>query len=467
MLKNGSSETTAPRPRACWRRPSWPPWGAPAQEVTGVLGSPSATDHARRIAAAAARPEVRRRDQGARLGVDALVGAAGRAAQGRAERAADHDRRRRLRRALDLRRGDPDADARRARGGGAALHQLPLDLALLADAGGADHRPQPPFGGVRRRGRDRDRLPGLRLDHPRSRRATIGTILRENGYATSWFGKDHNTPFYQASQAGPFDQWPNGMGFEYFYGFVGGDASQWQPNLFRNTTAIYPFRGQSRLEPDHGDGRRGDRPHAAAEGGRAGQAVLRLLRSGRHPCAAPPDAGMDQEDQRHAPVRRRLEQAARHHVRQPEAPRGHARERRADALAGQPAGVGHAERGGEDALPPAGGRLRRLHGLHRPRDRPRRPGRRGHGRARQHADHLHRRRQRRERGGHAERHAERVHHLQRRRGAGEGPDALVSVLGLGADLPAFRRRLGLGHGHAVQMGEAGRLALRRHRARAW
>ena len=74
-------------------------------------------------------------------------------------------------------------------------------------------------------------------------KGTIGTILKANGYATSWFGKDHNTPFYQSSQAGPFDQWPNGMGFDYFYGFVGGDASQWQPNLFRNTTAIYPFQG--------------------------------------------------------------------------------------------------------------------------------------------------------------------------------------------------------------------------------
>jgi len=72
---------------------------------------------------------------------------------------------------------------------------------------------------------------------------TIGTILKQNGYATSWFGKNHNTPFYLASQAGPFDQWPIGMGFEYFYGFVGGDTSQWQPNLFRNTTAIYPFQG--------------------------------------------------------------------------------------------------------------------------------------------------------------------------------------------------------------------------------
>ncbi len=74
--------------------------------------------------------------------------------------------------------------------------------------------------------------------------ATIGEILRQNGYSTSWFGKDHNTPTFQASQLGPFNQWPAGMGFDYFYGFVGGDTSQWQPNLFRNTTAIYPYVGQ-------------------------------------------------------------------------------------------------------------------------------------------------------------------------------------------------------------------------------
>jgi arylsulfatase len=72
---------------------------------------------------------------------------------------------------------------------------------------------------------------------------TIGQILLQNGYATSWFGKDHNTPSFVASQAGPFDQWPIGMGFEYFYGFVGGDANQWAPNLFRNTTPIYPYEG--------------------------------------------------------------------------------------------------------------------------------------------------------------------------------------------------------------------------------
>ena len=75
-------------------------------------------------------------------------------------------------------------------------------------------------------------------------KATIGRMLLDNGYATSWFGKDHNVPAFAASQVGPFDQWPSGMGFEYFYGFVGGDANQWQPNLFRNTTQIYPFQGK-------------------------------------------------------------------------------------------------------------------------------------------------------------------------------------------------------------------------------
>jgi len=74
--------------------------------------------------------------------------------------------------------------------------------------------------------------------------ATIGTILRDNGYATSWFGKDHNTPAFQYSAAGPFDQWPVGMGFQYFYGFLGGETDQWTPYLFRNTTQVFPWIGK-------------------------------------------------------------------------------------------------------------------------------------------------------------------------------------------------------------------------------
>src|SRR5271169_4811660 len=73
--------------------------------------------------------------------------------------------------------------------------------------------------------------------------ATIGEILKENGYATSWFGKNHNTPTYQYSTAGPFDQWPSGMGFEYFYGFMGGETDQWEPYLFRDHTQIFPWIG--------------------------------------------------------------------------------------------------------------------------------------------------------------------------------------------------------------------------------
>jgi arylsulfatase A-like enzyme len=73
--------------------------------------------------------------------------------------------------------------------------------------------------------------------------ATIAKILKENGYRTSWFGKNHNTPAFETSQAGPFDQWPTGMGFDYFYGFNAGDVSQWEPMLTRNTTPITPFVG--------------------------------------------------------------------------------------------------------------------------------------------------------------------------------------------------------------------------------
>jgi arylsulfatase len=74
--------------------------------------------------------------------------------------------------------------------------------------------------------------------------ATIGTILKENGYATSWFGKNHNTPPADYGPAGPFNQWPSGMGFDYFYGFMGGETDQWTPYLFQNHTQIFPWIGK-------------------------------------------------------------------------------------------------------------------------------------------------------------------------------------------------------------------------------
>ncbi len=75
--------------------------------------------------------------------------------------------------------------------------------------------------------------------------ATIAETLRQNGYATAWFGKNHNTPPWETSPAGPFARWPTGLGFDFFYGFMGGETSQWEPgNLYRNTTRILPFEGQ-------------------------------------------------------------------------------------------------------------------------------------------------------------------------------------------------------------------------------
>src|SRR6202167_5165390 len=77
-----------------------------------------------------------------------------------------------------------------------------------------------------------------------SENATVGRILQQNGFSTSWFGKNHNTPAFQYSLAGPFDQWPSGMGFEYFYGFMGGETDQWTPYLFQDHTQISPWIGR-------------------------------------------------------------------------------------------------------------------------------------------------------------------------------------------------------------------------------
>ena len=202
---------------------------------------------------------------------------------------------------------------------------------MLADPRRADHRPQPSFGRLRRRLRQSTGFPGYNRIITKDS-ATIGRILLENGYRTSWFGKNHNTPTYQASQTGPFDQWPTGMGFEYFYGFVGGDTSQWQPNLFRNTTAIPPYVGNPgwNLTTAMAD----DAIHWLNQMNDIDPTMsFLLLRAGRHPCAAPSDARMDQEDQRPASVRPGLEHAARHNLRQPEEAWRDPAGRQVDALA--------------------------------------------------------------------------------------------------------------------------------------
>jgi arylsulfatase A-like enzyme len=72
---------------------------------------------------------------------------------------------------------------------------------------------------------------------PRSA-GTIGEVLRQNGYMTAWIGKNHNTPTWETSAAGPFDRWANGLGFDYFYGFNAGDVHHYHPILFENRNLV-------------------------------------------------------------------------------------------------------------------------------------------------------------------------------------------------------------------------------------
>ena len=74
--------------------------------------------------------------------------------------------------------------------------------------------------------------------------ATVGEILRQQGWNTAWFGKNHNVPDWQSSQAGPFDLWPTALGFEHFYGFVGAETNQWRPAAFEGTKPIEPYIGK-------------------------------------------------------------------------------------------------------------------------------------------------------------------------------------------------------------------------------
>jgi arylsulfatase len=85
--------------------------------------------------------------------------------------------------------------------------------------------------------------PGYSSVIPRSA-ATVAEILRLNGYNTAMFGKNHLTPMWETSPGGPFDRWPTGFGFERFYGFMGGEASHWEPALFDQTTPIEAHTGK-------------------------------------------------------------------------------------------------------------------------------------------------------------------------------------------------------------------------------
>jgi arylsulfatase len=80
-------------------------------------------------------------------------------------------------------------------------------------------------------------FPGYTGQIPKSC-AMVSEVVRQNGYSTAWFGKNHNIPDWETSLSGPFDRWPILQGFDHFYGFVGGEANQWAPALYDGTTPV-------------------------------------------------------------------------------------------------------------------------------------------------------------------------------------------------------------------------------------
>ena len=158
----------------------------------------------------------------------------------------------------------------------------------------------------------------------RSRTAILSEILLAQGYNTYMVGKWHLIPSSQESGAGPYDRWPLGRGFERFYGFLGGDTSQWNPDLVYDNHQVEPPATPEEgyhLTPDLVD--KAVRVHRRRQAGRPGQAVLPALLPRRDPRPAPRPEGVGRQVR--GQVRRRLGRLPHPHLRPAEGARHRAR----------------------------------------------------------------------------------------------------------------------------------------------
>ena len=158
--------------------------------------------------------------------------------------------------------------------------------------------------------------------------APLAQTLLLNGYSTAQFGKCHEVPVWQTSPMGPFDAWPTGGGgFEYFYGFIGGETNQYYPAIYEGTTPVEPEK-----TPEEGYHFTEDMTDKAiqlgapAEVAHARQAVLHVLRPGRDARSASRADGVVGQVQ--GALRRGLGRAARGDPGSAEGARGRARRRR-------------------------------------------------------------------------------------------------------------------------------------------
>jgi arylsulfatase len=308
--------------------------------------------------------------------------------------------------------------------------------------------------------------PGYNSVIPRAAVA-IGEILRQNGYDTSWYGKDHNVPQWEGSQAGPFHNWPTGpiKGFDYYYGFVGDDTSQWQPNnLFRNTTPIEPYLGKPGWNlitamADEAIGRikmlnevQPDRPF-----------MIYYAPGGTHSPHHPTKEWVDKISQMH------LFDDGWNKLRDTI----FANQKRLGVIAPNAQLTAWPKDLPQwDTLSSEAKKLyirqAEVYGvprLHGPRDRSRHPSGRRHRQARQHANHLRQWRQRCEPRGHAPRPVQRVRHDEWPPPDGGREHEVLRRLGHRPNLSALRGGLGMGLGYALSVDQRSCLTLRRHTQR--
>ena len=131
--------------------------------------------------------------------------------------------------------------AERLAAGGLKYNRFHTTALCSPTRSGAADRPQPPLGGHGGDHRDRRPPPPATARSVPTTKAPLAETLKLNGYATAQFGKCHEVPVWQTSPMGPFDAWPSGGGgFEYFYGFIGGETNQWDPALYEGTTPVEP-----------------------------------------------------------------------------------------------------------------------------------------------------------------------------------------------------------------------------------
>ena len=287
--------------------------------------------------------------------------------------------------------------------------------------------------------------------------------LKENGYSTAWFGKNHNVPVWEAIPQGPFTHWPIGQGYDYFYGFVGGDTSQWQPGcLFRNTTSIHPYEGKpgwNLITAMADDCIEYITTQTSTDPKRPW--FIHYAPGATHAPHHPTQEWMDKisamhlfDDGWNAVSERIFENQKKLGV--------------VPANAKLPPWPDFLPKWETLSADQKKLYLRQIDvwaaymAYSRPRDRPHRRNPRKARPVRQHADRLRPRRQRHERRRLDERHAERSRLFQRlrlHRGADAAPDPGV---GHRSHLPPLRGALGLRDGHALSLVQADRLASRRH-----